>query len=51
MADEEVRKLEKKFKDGGHVRVRVIGFRHLEGLAMGTLKVIDSFLYVLLLME
>lgn len=51
MADEEVRKLEKRFRDGGNVRVRVIGFRHLEGLAMGTLKVIDSFLYFLLLME
>lgn len=47
MADEEVRKLEKKFRDGGRVRVRVIGFRHLEGLATGALKVIGSFLQVL----
>lgn len=40
MAEEEVRKLEKKFKEGSHVRVRVLGFRHLEGLATGILKVI-----------
>ncbi|KAJ6846908.1 rRNA biogenesis protein RRP5 [Iris pallida] len=35
---DEVLKLEKKFKEGSHVRLRVIGFKHLEGLAMGTLK-------------
>lgn len=40
MAEEEVHKLEKKFKEGSHVRVRVLGFRHLEGLATGILKVI-----------
>lgn len=40
MADEEVRKMEKKYKEGSHVRVRILGFRNLEGLAMGTLKVI-----------
>ena len=40
VADEEVRKMEKKYKEGSHVRVRILGFRNLEGLAMGTLKVI-----------
>jgi rRNA biogenesis protein RRP5 len=40
VAEEEVRKLEKKFKEGSRVRVRVLGFRHLEGLATGILKVI-----------
>ncbi|XP_040372263.1 rRNA biogenesis protein RRP5 isoform X1 [Rosa chinensis] len=35
---EEVRKLEKKFKEGTRVRVRILGFRHLEGLATGILK-------------
>ncbi|XP_050380953.1 rRNA biogenesis protein RRP5 [Argentina anserina] len=35
---EEVRKLEKKFKEGTHVRVRILGFRYLEGLATGILK-------------
>lgn len=44
MADKEVKKLEKTFKEGSHVRVRVLGFRHLEGLATGILKV--SFLLV-----
>lgn len=38
VADEEVRKMEKKYKEGSHVRVRILGFRNLEGLAMGTLK-------------
>ncbi|KAL3841171.1 hypothetical protein ACJIZ3_025762 [Penstemon smallii] len=37
-ADKEVRKLEKNFKEGSHLRVRVLGFRHLEGLATGILK-------------
>lgn len=40
MAEEDARKLEKKFKLGSRVRVRTLGFRHLEGLATGTLKVI-----------
>jgi hypothetical protein len=40
VAEEEVRKLEKTFKEGSHVRVRVLGFRHLEGLATGILKVV-----------
>lgn len=44
MAEEEVRKLEKKFKQGSHVRVRVLGFRHLEGLATGILKVMLLYL-------
>ena len=39
MAEEEVRKLEKKYKEGSQVRVRILGFRHLEGLATGILKV------------
>ncbi|CAA3014339.1 rRNA biogenesis RRP5 [Olea europaea subsp. europaea] len=37
-ADKDLRKLEKSFKEGNLVRVRVLGFRHLEGLATGTLK-------------
>ncbi|KAL8504492.1 hypothetical protein ACS0TY_015887 [Phlomoides rotata] len=37
IADKEV-KLEKSFKEGSSVRVRVHGYRHLEGLATGTLK-------------
>ena len=40
MANEEVRKMEKKYREGSHVRVRILGFRNLEGFAMGTLKVI-----------
>lgn len=40
---EEVRKLEKKFKEGSRVRVRILGFRHLEGLATGILKVMLLF--------
>ena len=39
VADEEVHKLEKKFKGGSEVRARILGFRLLEGLAMGVLKV------------
>ncbi|KAK1575786.1 hypothetical protein Q3G72_008289 [Acer saccharum] len=38
VAEEEVRKLEKKYREGSHVRVRILGFRHLEGLATGILK-------------
>ncbi|KAJ8544824.1 hypothetical protein K7X08_017407 [Anisodus acutangulus] len=38
VADKEVKKLEKSFKEGKLVRVRVLGFRHLEGLATGVLK-------------
>ena len=39
MAENEVRNLEKKFKEGTKVRVRILGYRHLEGLATGILKV------------
>ncbi|XP_022743667.1 rRNA biogenesis protein RRP5 isoform X2 [Durio zibethinus] len=38
VAEEEVRKLEKKYKEGSQVRVRILGFRHLEGLATGIIK-------------
>ncbi|KAJ0982713.1 hypothetical protein J5N97_010968 [Dioscorea zingiberensis] len=38
VADEEALKLGKTFKEGGHVRVRILGLRQLEGIAMGTLK-------------
>ncbi|KAL6997499.1 hypothetical protein U1Q18_007623 [Sarracenia purpurea var. burkii] len=38
VADKEVRSLEKNFKEGSHARVRILGFKHLEGLAMGVLK-------------
>lgn len=38
VSDAEVLKLDKKFKEGSHVRIRVLGCRHLEGLAMGVLK-------------
>ncbi|CAM8882388.1 unnamed protein product [Rhodiola kirilowii] len=38
LADEEVKKMEKKFKEGSRVRARILGFRHLDGLAMATLK-------------
>ncbi|KAL8150493.1 hypothetical protein V2J09_020301 [Rumex salicifolius] len=37
-ADEDVKKLEKKFKEGSSVRARILGFKHLEGLAMAVLK-------------
>ncbi|XP_031396337.1 rRNA biogenesis protein RRP5 isoform X3 [Punica granatum] len=38
IAEDEARKLEKKFKEGSKVRVRILGFKHLEGLAVGVLK-------------
>lgn len=38
-AGDEVTKLEKKFKEGNHIRVRVLGLKQMEGLAVGTLKV------------
>ncbi|XP_068652858.1 rRNA biogenesis protein RRP5 isoform X2 [Aristolochia californica] len=38
VADEEVRKLDKKFKEGKTVRLRILGFKHMEGIATGTLK-------------
>lgn len=39
IAEEEIQKLEKKYKEGNRVRVRILGLRHLEGLATGVLKV------------
>ena len=44
VSDKEIRQLEKSFKEGSHVRARVLGFRHLEGLATGVLKV--TFVYL-----
>ncbi|KAK7354984.1 hypothetical protein VNO80_14229 [Phaseolus coccineus] len=38
IAEEEIQKLEKKFKEGNHVRVRILGLRYLEGIATGVLK-------------
>ncbi|KAK4767494.1 hypothetical protein SAY86_015244 [Trapa natans] len=38
LAEEQVRKLEKKYKEGSKVRARILGFKHLEGLAVGVLK-------------
>lgn len=38
LSDKEVKKWEKSFKEGSIVRVRVSGFRLLEGLATGVLK-------------
>ncbi|KAF4369032.1 hypothetical protein F8388_013361 [Cannabis sativa] len=38
VTEDGIHKLEKKFKEGSRVRVRILGFRHLEGVATGTLK-------------
>ncbi|KAL2664253.1 hypothetical protein GLYMA_02G168900v4 [Glycine max] len=38
IAEEEVQKLEKKYKEGNRVRVRILGLRYLEGIATGVLK-------------
>ncbi|KAK7278792.1 hypothetical protein RJT34_23828 [Clitoria ternatea] len=38
IAEEKTQKLEKKYKEGNHVRVRILGLRHLEGIAIGVLK-------------
>ncbi|GAB2231742.1 hypothetical protein Droror1_Dr00010754 [Drosera rotundifolia] len=38
VADKEIHKIEPKFKEGGLVHARILGYRHLEGLAMGILK-------------
>ncbi|TKY53223.1 RRP5-like protein [Spatholobus suberectus] len=38
IAEEEIQKLEKKYKEGNHVRVRILGLRYLEGIAIGVLK-------------
>ncbi|XP_042394409.1 rRNA biogenesis protein RRP5-like [Zingiber officinale] len=37
-ASDKTLKLEKNFKEGDNVRVRILGMKHLEGLAIGTLK-------------
>lgn len=50
VTDEDVHKLEKKYKEGIDVRARILGYRHLEGLAMGTLKVcFDPLVFVVLI--
>ncbi|KAF7804182.1 rRNA biogenesis protein RRP5 [Senna tora] len=38
IAEEEIQKLQKKYREGNRVRVRILGLRHLEGLATGVLK-------------
>ncbi|XP_027934864.1 rRNA biogenesis protein RRP5 isoform X1 [Vigna unguiculata] len=38
IAEGEIQKVEKKFKEGNHVRVRILGLRYLEGIATGVLK-------------
>ncbi|KAL2326887.1 hypothetical protein Fmac_020314 [Flemingia macrophylla] len=38
IAEEEIQKLEKRYKEGNHVRVRILGLRYLEGIATGVLK-------------
>ncbi|KAL0900332.1 hypothetical protein Bca101_084293 [Brassica carinata] len=37
-AEDEVNKLEKNFKEGNRIRVRILGLKQMEGLAIGTLK-------------
>uniref|UniRef100_A0A0E0AH21 S1 motif domain-containing protein n=1 Tax=Oryza glumipatula TaxID=40148 RepID=A0A0E0AH21_9ORYZ len=43
VSDKDVKNVEKKFKEGSMARVRVLGVRHLEGVAIGTLKILFSF--------
>uniref|UniRef100_A0A1J3HSM0 rRNA biogenesis protein RRP5 n=1 Tax=Noccaea caerulescens TaxID=107243 RepID=A0A1J3HSM0_NOCCA len=38
VAEGEVKKLEKKYKEGNRIRVRILGLKQMEGLAVGTLK-------------
>ena len=38
----DVKNLEKKFKEGSSLRIRILGVRNLEGVAIGTVKVITS---------
>ncbi|XP_047065706.1 rRNA biogenesis protein RRP5 [Lolium rigidum] len=38
VSDKDVKNVEKKFREGSLTRVRVLGVRHLEGVALGTLK-------------
>lgn len=42
MSDKDGKDLEKKFKEGTSLRVRILGLRNLEGIAIGTVKVITS---------
>ena len=46
--EEEVQKLEKKYKEGNRVRVRILGLRYLEGIATGVLKVVIVLLFNLI---
>ena len=39
---DDVQKLNKKFKEGGLARVRIIGIKNVEGLAVGTMKVVSE---------
>lgn len=48
IAEGEIKKLEKKYKEGNHVRVRILGLRHLEGLATGVLKVVILLTFYLI---
>ena len=43
VSDKDVKNLEKKFKEGSSLRVRILGVRNLEGVALGTVKVITSY--------
>ncbi|CAM0905650.1 unnamed protein product [Alopecurus aequalis] len=38
VSDKDVKNVEKRFREGSLTRVRVLGVRHLEGVALGTLK-------------
>ncbi|KAF8085254.1 hypothetical protein N665_0674s0019 [Sinapis alba] len=38
VAEDEVKKLEKKYKEGNRIRVRILCLKQMEGLAIGTLK-------------
>ncbi|TKW31046.1 hypothetical protein SEVIR_2G079200v4 [Setaria viridis] len=38
VSDKDVKNLEKKFKEGSSLRVRILGVRNLEGVAIGTVK-------------
>lgn len=46
VADEDGIKLEKKFREGNDVRVRILGFRYLDGLAMGVMKVCFQMVFL-----
>ncbi|KAL6845670.1 hypothetical protein ACP4OV_024493 [Aristida adscensionis] len=38
ISDKDVKNMEKKFKEGSILRLRILGVRHLEGVAIGTVK-------------